>query len=124
MRTSIRVSAALLGLLAAGPAFAQTQTAPTTVPSEVVDPGNPGNLVRVSIGDWSVKTGLASELGVKTSALPMTVSVSPEIAARVCPLGRDDLEQQKVVSATRTCAAKSATPELREAVGRNLRAPE
>ena len=77
--------------------------------------------VEVSLGDWAVKNALARALQVKVSEVPLTVSVAPEIASAVCPLSHDDLEQQKVTSATRTCAAKRVSDELREAVRQQVK---
>ena len=77
--------------------------------------------VEVSLGDWEVKNALAKALQVKVSEIPLTVAVAPEIASAVCPLSHDDLEQQKATSATRTCAAKRVSDELREAVRQQVK---
>ncbi|MCB8837772.1 hypothetical protein [Aurantimonas sp. VKM B-3413] len=76
--------------------------------------------VEVSLGDWAVKTQLASDLSRKISDIPLTVRVPEDVAAEVCPLGSDDLAQQATVNPTRTCAAKSLTDALKEAVRRSL----
>ncbi len=79
------------------------------------------NLVDVSLGDWALKNELASQLRVKVSQIPLTVAVSSSVASQVCPIGNDELDQQKVTSATRTCAAKQMTDELREEVRTQVR---
>ncbi|MEX6505441.1 hypothetical protein [Jiella sp. M17.18] len=77
-------------------------------------------MVEVSLGDWGVKTRLAADLSQEIGDIPLTVSVPADVASRVCPVGADDLEQQVVVSPTRTCTAKSASPALRDAVRRTI----
>ena len=79
------------------------------------------NLVDVSLGDWALKNELASQLKVKVSQIPLTVAVPSKIASEVCPIGNDELDQQKVTSATRTCAAKQMSDELRDEVRGQLR---
>ncbi|MBO0661127.1 hypothetical protein LQ948_00940 [Jiella sp. MQZ9-1] len=72
--------------------------------------------VEVSLGDWTVKTAIAAKLSRKVSQIPLTVKVPPKIASEVCPQDSGDLEQQVIVSPTRTCAAKKATPALEDEV--------
>ncbi|MBP0615511.1 hypothetical protein J6595_07960 [Jiella sp. KSK16Y-1] len=95
---------------------AQTVTpAPQESAPEAVDPiaGDPATaLVEVSLGDWKVKTAIADKLSRKVSDIPLTVKVSPEVAGDVCPLDRGDLDQQVVISPTRTCAAKKTSDAL------------
>lgn len=127
------ISTALLAaaLAAASPAAAQTQAqpqAPTEVapmpepldPADLPDAPSP-TMVEVSLGDWTLKNELASQLGVKVSQIPLTVAVSADLASKACPISSDDLEQQQVISPTRTCAAKTMSNELRDEVGKHLR---
>ncbi len=102
---------------ASEPAAAPAETTPPLPPVDPID----SNLVDVSLGDWTLKNELASQLQVKVSQIPLTVAVSSEVASQVCPIGHDELDQQKVTSATRTCAAKQMTDELREEVRTQLR---
>lgn len=86
---------------------------PAISPEDDPIAGDPTSaLVEVSLGDWSVKTSIAEKLSRKTSEIPLTVKVSPDIASDVCPLDAGDLEQQVVISPTRTCAAKKTTEAL------------
>lgn len=98
---------------------AATAASAQTAPSQTIDPvldDEQAMLVEVSLGDWGVKTSLASKLSRKISEIPLTVMVSPDIAHEVCPIDRGDLDQQAVVSPTRTCAAKKMTEALESAV--------
>ena len=88
------------------------------------DAENPAGLVEVSLGDWGVKTALARELDVGIGDMPLTVAVPAEVAAEVCPISSDDLEQQEIISPTRTCAAKSLTESLRSEVQKQLQPPQ
>lgn len=90
---------------------------------ELADETDAG-LVEVSLGDWKLKNELASDLGVTVSRIPLTVFVSPELASRACPISSDDLEQQQVISPTRTCAAKTMSDALRSEVRQHLRTPD
>lgn len=96
--------------------------------AQVADPAadveNPAGLVEVSLGDWGVKTTLANELEIGIGEVPLTVAVPAEIAAEVCPISSDDLEQQETISPTRTCAAKSLTDGLRSEVEKQLQPPQ
>ncbi|MEF2074562.1 hypothetical protein [Consotaella aegiceratis] len=73
-------------------------------------------MVEVSLGDWTLKNALADALGIKVSSVPLTVQVTPDTAAEVCPVSQTDLEQQQVVQVSRTCAAKTLTDDLKTAV--------
>ncbi|MEF2553534.1 hypothetical protein VQ042_19610 [Aurantimonas sp. A2-1-M11] len=107
-------------LLSAAIVLALQHPAAAQVDLPVMD-GEPGaELVEVSLGDWNLKTALASDLGIKASEIPLTISVSPELAGKVCPVSREDLAQQEVISPTRTCAAKEMTAELRDEVRRGI----
>lgn len=92
--------------------------------AQVSEPGtdveNPAGLVEVSLGDWGVKTSLARELAVSIADVPLTVAVPAALAADVCPVSDEDLEQQEVISPTRTCAAKNLTDGLREEVRKQV----
>lgn len=121
-------AAAILAMLMCQAAQAQTENpdlppATPNAPAAAVA-GDPidSNLVDVSLGDWELKNKLASQLKVKVSQIPLTVAVTSDVASKVCPIGHDELDQQKVTSATRTCAAKQMTDELRETVRTQLRA--
>lgn len=80
--------------------------------------------VDVSLGDWDVKTEISKQLDLSISDVPLTVSVEPDLASQICPVRESDLEQQEIVSAVRTCAAKSVTDDLLEAVKMSLEQPE
>ncbi|NDV86850.1 hypothetical protein GTW51_09055 [Aurantimonas aggregata] len=84
------------------------------------DVENPAGLVEVSLGDWGVKTALAKDLSVGIADVPLTVAVPAALAADVCPVSGEDLEQQEVISPTRTCAAKSLTDGLRDEVRKQV----
>ena len=120
---NIRATAALTAIAFGAvvhSAAAQSQS-PSQDPAEAVgEPSVGEQAVEVSLGDWEVKTKLASDLSRKISDIPLTVKVSEEVAAEVCPLGSDDLAQQATVNPTRTCAAKSMTDALRQAVRHSL----
>ncbi|NDW07215.1 hypothetical protein [Jiella pacifica] len=107
------VGVALAFAFAASPASAQTETSSTSDP---LASDEQSMLVEVSLGDWGVKTSLASKLSRKVSEIPLTVKVPSRVAREVCPIDRGDLEQQAVVSPTRTCAAKKMTDALESAV--------
>ena len=94
------------------------------VAEPVPDIDNADGLVEVSLGDWAVKTTLAQDLGVGIAEIPLTVSVPAEVAADVCPVSSDDLEQQEIISPTRTCAAKRLTEGLRSEVEKQLQPPQ
>ncbi len=100
-------------MISAHPAAAQDAAAPTEDPA-ALDPDT--MMVEVSLGDWGVKTALASKLDRKISDIPLTVRVPPDVAHEVCPLDQSDLDQQAVVSPRRTCAAKKMTEALEAAV--------
>ena len=102
---------------ASEPAAASPETTSSLPTSDPID----SNLVDVSLGDWALKNELATQLQVKVSQIPLTVAVSSDVASQVCPIGHDELDQQKVTNATRTCAAKQMTDELRETVRTQLR---
>lgn len=105
----------------ASPGSAPAASAAEAVPLQPVGDPVDSNLVDVSLGDWELKNELASQLKVKVSQIPLTVAVPSDIASRACPIGNDELDQQKVTSATRTCAAKQLTDELRDEVRSQLR---
>ncbi|UIJ73950.1 hypothetical protein [Aurantimonas sp. HBX-1] len=108
------IAASLGGLLAmAGSGLAQ-------VSEPAADVENPARLVEVSLGDWGVKTALARDLAVGIADVPLTVAVPEALAAEVCPVSDEDLEQQEVISPTRTCAAKSLTDGLRDEVRKQV----
>jgi len=111
-RACILTAAALLAGFAS-PRFAAAQNEPATAGEDRAE-----DLVEVSLGDWGVKTRLASDLSRRISEIPLTISVPSDVASKVCPLDTSDLEQQGVVSPTRTCAAKTTSDELREEVRR------
>ncbi|MBB4001171.1 MAG: hypothetical protein V7704_14115 [Aurantimonas endophytica] len=110
-----RLIALGLGLFLAltGSGFAQ-------VAEPAADVENPNGLVEVSLGDWGVKTALAKDLSMGIADVPLTISVPADMAAEVCPISDEDLEQQEVISPTRTCAAKSLTDGLRAEVRKQL----
>ncbi|MCE7029823.1 hypothetical protein [Jiella avicenniae] len=109
-----RLVASTLAVVVAASA-ASAQTAPAAA-DDPVAADEQSMLVEVSLGDWGVKTSLASKLSRKISDIPLTVTVSPDIAHEVCPIDRGDLDQQAVVSPRRTCAAKKTTEALESAV--------
>lgn len=114
-----QVRRAIAGLVLASVVASATAAAAQDGTSLIDDPAalDPeAMLVEVSLGDWGVKTALASKLSRKISEIPLTVRVSPDIAHEVCPLDRRDLDQQAVVSPSRTCAAKKMTEALEAAV--------
>ncbi|WAJ26403.1 hypothetical protein [Antarcticirhabdus aurantiaca] len=80
-------------------------------------------MVEVSLGDWGVKNEVASALEVGISDVPLTVVVDTNLAAEVCPIGQDDLSEQSVVAATRTCAAKTFVPALADRAREQMRPP-
>ena len=100
-----------------GPAAASGKSSPSVPAGDPID----SNLVDVSLGDWKLKNELATQLQVKVSQIPLTIAVSSDVASQVCPIGHDELDQQKVTNATRTCAAKQMTDELRKTVRTQLR---
>ncbi|MCQ0989422.1 hypothetical protein [Jiella marina] len=104
-------------VLLTGAAGAQ-ETGEATDDPTLTDPD--AALVEVSLGDWDVKTTLADHLSRKVSEIPLTVMVSQDIASEVCPQDPSDLQQQVVVSPSRTCAAKKATSALEEEVRRAI----
>ncbi|WP_139798308.1 hypothetical protein [Fulvimarina manganoxydans] len=106
-----------------GESSASSATSPLETPVEALLPPEEGGIqstVEVSLGDWDVRTKIAESLNASVSDVPLTVSVEPDLASKVCPVKETDLEQQAVTSPTRTCAAKSAIPELIEAVKKDL----
>jgi hypothetical protein len=113
-------------LIAAGVAthIALTAAGHAQVTDPAADVENPARLVEVSLGDWGVKTTLARELNVGIADVPLTIAVPAEVAAEVCPVSSTDLDQQEVVSPTRTCAAKSLTDGLRSEVLKQVRPPQ
>ena len=119
---SILAAGMVWAAFAVAPAAAQSENgerggasamSPLDNPVEALLPPEEGgteSTVEVSLGDWDVRTTIAKTLGAAVSDVPLTVSVET------------DLEQQAVTSPTRTCAAKSAVPELIEAVKLQLAA--
>ena len=107
------VLAAAIATALQHPAAAQTEA-----PTMADELGS--EFVEVSLGDWDLKNALATDLGIKVSEVPLTISVTPELAGKVCPISREDLAQQEVISPTRTCAAKEMTEELRDEVRRGM----
>ncbi|SKA34388.1 hypothetical protein [Consotaella salsifontis] len=112
MRLPIAIAA--LAWAGTGSAIAQEATAPVDPESEAP------RLVRVSLGDWGVKTKLASELDIGIAEVPLTIDIDSRLAGVVCPVSRDDLQQQ-AVRADRSCAAKTVVPELLDAVTREVK---
>jgi hypothetical protein len=99
-----------LGLaLSAGPLHAQTGTIPAAV-EEL--------LIRVDITD--VGAEMATELGVGADALPRSVEVPVDVAAAVCDVTQEQLEQMRAVEEHLECKAATVTPELAEATGAQL----
>ncbi len=80
--------------------------------------------VDVSLGDWDVRTSISEQLDIAISDIPLTVSVEPDLASKICPVRESDLQQQEIVSAVRTCAAKSVNDDLLEAVRTTFEQPE
>ena len=118
-----RIASTPLALLLAGAMAAALQYPAAAQTEALALDGEPGSeFVEVSLGDWDLKTALATDLGIKVSELPLTISVTPELAGKVCPISREDLAQQEVISPTRTCAAKEMTDELRDEVRRGMEA--
>ncbi len=115
----------LAALMALGVGSGQSLAQPAISAEEdpiAVDPVDA--LVEVSLGDWEVKTSIAEKLSRKTSQIPLTVMVSPDIASDVCPVDAGDLEQQVTISPTRTCAAKKTTEALEAEVRKVVRTEE
>lgn len=131
---SVLAAGLVWAAFAVAPAAAQSENgerggasamSPLDNPVEALLPPEEGgteSTVEVSLGDWDVRTTIAKTLGAAVSDVPLTVSVEPDLASKVCPIKETDLEQQAVTSPTRTCAAKSAVPELIEAVKLQLAA--
>ncbi|MBO0903959.1 hypothetical protein [Jiella sonneratiae] len=94
------------------PAFGQSAQSPAAAAEDPIASDPDKVLVEVSLGDWQVRTSLAAKLSRKISDIPLTVKVAPDLADAVCPLDRGALDQQVVVSPTRTCAAKKTTEAL------------
>lgn len=96
---------ALVGTgLAAGPLLAQTGAVPTA--AEVI-------LVRVDV--TTIRDALAAELGAGTDALPRSVEVPVDVAAKVCALTEGQLEHVRMIEQHVECKAEAVSPELAQA---------
>lgn len=123
--------AAALAVLLAPAAAAQTPPPPAPPGADllapepetdlVIEPPVDERMVEVSLGDWGVKNEVASALQVGLAEVPLTVVVDTGLAAEVCPISRDDLTEQSVVAATRTCAAKTYVPALADKAREQMR---
>lgn len=98
-----------LSMAAAGPLQAQT---------DAVSPSGEEIAVRVDIGDIGAE--LASELGMEADALPRSVEVPVSVAATVCDIPVEQLEQIGAAEQHLECKAVTLTPDLADATGEQL----
>ncbi|MCW4114263.1 hypothetical protein NPA31_004705 [Aurantimonas sp. MSK8Z-1] len=108
-------AAAAIATAFAGSAFAQASPDPTTTSSV-----SPDDAVEVSLGQDDIRSRIAEELQVDLPSVPLTIPVSPELAAAVCPVSHQNLAEQKEVSPVRTCAAVHYSEALREVARAHL----